>query len=182
MDQPEGIPEALEDHLELLLDLQLLAFQTDLTRVSTFMVGRELNGRPYPQIGVPEAWHPLSHHRNIPELIARLAIINRYHVDLFAKYLTKLRNTPDGDGSLLDHMTILYGSGMSNSQRHAGDNLPLLVVGGGNGRLKGGQHLKYDNQPSHANLLLTLLDKFDVPVDKVGGSTGPLELDTLSGM
>lgn len=182
MDQPEGIPEALEDHLELLLDLQLLAFQTDLTRVSTFMVGRELNGRPYPQIGVPEAWHPLSHHRNIPELIARLAIINRYHVELFARYLTKLRNTPDGDGSLLDHMTILYGSGMSNSQRHAGDNLPLLVVGGGNGRLKGGQHLKYDDQPSHANLLLTLLDKFDVPVDKVGGSTGPLELDTLSGM
>ena len=182
MDQPQGIPGELEDHLELLLDLQLLAFQTDLTRVSTFMVGRELNGRPYPQIGVPEAWHPLSHHRNIPELIARLAKINRYHVDLFSKYLTKLQETPDGDGSLLDHMTILYGSGMSNSQRHAGDNLPLLVVGGGNGRLKGGQHLKYDNQPSHANLLHTLLDKFDVPVDKVGGSTGRLSIDTLAGM
>ena len=182
MEQPQGVPEELEDHLELLLDLQLLAFQTDLTRVSTFMVGRELNGRPYPQIGVPEAWHPLSHHRNIPELIARLATINRYHVDLFAKYLTKLRETPDGDGSLLDHMTILYGSGMSNSQGHRGENLPLILVGGGNGRLKGGQHLKYDDQPSHANLLHTLLDKFDVPLERPGGSTGPLPIDTLSGM
>ena len=121
MEQPQGIPEGLEDHMELILDLQMLAFQSDLTRVSTFMVGRELNGRPYPQIGVPEAWHPLSHHRNIPELVARLAIINRYQVELFTKYLTKLEETPDGDGSLLDHMTILYGSGMSNSQRHAGE-------------------------------------------------------------
>ena len=182
MEQPQGVPVELEDHLELLLDLQLLAFQTDLTRVSTFMVGRELNARPYPQIGVPEAWHPLSHHNNIPELIARLATINRYNVDLFARYLTKLRETPDGDGSLLDHMTILYGSGMSNSQRHAGNNLPLLVVGGGNGRLQGGRHLKYDDQPSHANLLHTLLDKFDVPLERPGGSTGPLPIDTLSGM
>ena len=182
MEQPQGVPVELEDHLELLLDLQLLAFQTDLTRVSTFMVGREVNARPYPQIGVPEAWHPLSHHRNIPELIARLATINRYHVDLFAKYLTKLRETPDGDGSLLDHMTILYGSGMSSPQGHRGNNLPLLVVGGGNGRLQGGRHLKYDDQPSHANLLHTLLDKFDVPLERPGGSTGPLPIDTLSGM
>ena len=182
MEQPQGIPEGLEDHMELILDLQMLAFQSDLTRVSTFMVGRELNGRPYPQIGVPEAWHPLSHHRNIPELVARLAKINRYQVELFTRYLTKLEETPDGDGSLLDHMTILYGSGMSNSQRHAGENLPLLVVGGGNGRLKGGQHLQFDDAPSHANLLHTLLDKFDVPVDQVGSSTGRLPIDTISEM
>jgi hypothetical protein len=182
MDQPPGVPNDLEGHLELMLDLQLLAFQSDLTRVSTFMVGKELNARPYPQIGVPEAWHPLSHHRNIPELVAHMARINRYHVQLFSRYLEKLRETPDGDGSLLDHMTILYGSGMSNSQRHSGDNLPLLVLGGGNGRLNGGQHLKYDDRPSHANLLHTLMDKMDVPVERVGGSTGPLALETLAGL
>ena len=180
LELPQGIPEAIEDHLELILDLQLLAFQIDLTRVSTFMVGRELNGRAYPQIGVPQAWHPLSHHRNVPELIASLARINRHHVELFAKYLGKLRATPDGDGSLLDHMTILYGSGISNSQRHSGDNLPLVVVGGGNGRLKGGRHLVYDDNPSHANLLHSLLDKFEVDLEKPGGSTGPLPIDTLS--
>jgi len=180
--QPPGIPDDFEEHHDLILDLQLLAFQSDLTRVSTFMLAREVNARPYPQIGVPEAWHPLSHHRNIPELVARMAKINRYHVELFGRYLEKLRATPDGDGSLLDHMTILYGSGMSNSQRHSGDNLPLLVMGGGNGRLKGGQHLKYDDRPWHANLLHTLMDKMDIPVEAVGGSTGPLPIDTLSGL
>ena len=175
--QPQGIPDELEDHLELLLDLQLLALQGDITRVSTMMIGREVNARPYPQIGVPEAWHPLSHHQNRPELIARMSIINRYHVELFSRYLTKLRNTPDGDGSLYDHTTLLYGSGMSNSQRHSANNLPLLLVGGGNGRLNGGQHIVYEGDPSHANLLVTLMDKFDMPVEKVGGSTGRLPID-----
>lgn len=179
MDQPQGIPEALEDHLGLLLDMQLLAFQADITRVSTMMIGREVNARPYPQIGVPEAWHPLSHHGNRPDLIAYVSKINRYHVELFTRYLTKLSETPDGDGSLLDHMTALYGSGISNSQRHAGENLPLVVVGGGNGRLKGGQHIRYDGGPTHANLLATLMDKLDMPMDKVGGSTGRLPIDTL---
>jgi len=180
LDQPPGVPEEWDDHWQIMLDLQFLAFQSDLTRVSTFMVGREQNARPYPQVGVPEAWHPLSHHGNNPELIAHMAKINRYHVQLFADYLGRLRDTPDGDGNLLDHMTILYGSGISNSQRHSGDNLPLLVLGGGNGRLKGGRHLKYDDRPSHANLLYSLMDKFDVPVERVGGSTGPLPLETLS--
>jgi hypothetical protein len=106
--------------------------------------------------------------------------INRYHTELFAKYLAKLRATPDGDGSLLDHMTILYGSGISNSTRHAGDNLPLLLMGGGSGQIKGGRHLAYSDQPSIANLLVTLMDKLGVPVDKIGGSTGKLPLDTLS--
>ena len=181
MDAPPGVPDTLEAHLQLMLDLQLLALQGDLTRVVTFMVGKEQNARPYPQIGVPDAWHPLSHHGNDPERVAQLSKINRYHVELFSKYLGKLRDTQDGDGSLLDHMTILYGSGMSNSSGHAGNNLPLLVIGGGNGRLRGGRHLKYEGKPSHANLLATLMDKFDVPVP-VGGSTGEIELDTLSDM
>ena len=182
MEQPQGAPPVFEDHLALMLDLQLLAFQSDLTRVISFMLGKEQSARPYPQIGVPEAHHPLSHHNNVPELIAQMSKINRYHTQLFSQYLAKLRATPDGDGSLLDHMTILYGSGISNSTRHSGDNLPLLVVGGGAGKLKGGRHLVYPGEPSMANLLVTLMDKLDVPVERLGGSTGKLPLDALPGV
>jgi len=182
LEQPLGAPPVFEDHLALMLDLQVLAFQSDLTRVITFMIGKEQSPRPYPQIGVPEAHHPLSHHNDIPELIAHMSKINRYHAQLFSQYLAKLQATPDGDGSLLDHMTILYGAGISNSNRHSGENLPLLVVGGGSGRLKGGRHLHYPNKPSNANLLVTLMDKLDVPVERLGGSTGELPLDTLSGV
>ncbi len=182
MDQPQGAPPVFEDHLALMLDMQLLAFQTDLTRVISFMLGKEQSARPYPQIGVPEAHHPLSHHNDDPALIAHMSKINRYHTQLFSNYLGKLRATPDGDGSLLDHMTILYGSGISNSTAHSGVNLPVLVVGGGAGKLKGGRHLKYADKPSMANLLLTLMDKLDVPVERVGGSTGKLQIDTLSGI
>ena len=166
MEQPQGAPPVFEDHLALMLDLQVLAFQSDLTRVISFMLSKEQSARPYPQIGVPEAHHPLSHHNNIPELIEQMSKINRYHAQLFSQYLAKLRATPDGDGSLLDHMTILYGAGISNSTRHSGDNLPLLLVGGGAGRLKGGRHLKYADKPSMANLLVTLMDKMDVPVEQ----------------
>ena len=182
LDQPQGVPPVFEDHLALMLDLQVLAFQSDLTRVITFMIGKEQSARPYPQIGVPEAHHPLSHHNDVPEIIAHLSKINRYHTELFSKHLARLRATPDGDGSLLDHMTIMYGSGISNSTRHSGTNLPLMLVGGGAGRVKGGQHLVYKDQPSMANLLVTLMDKMDVPVDHIGGSTGKLPIDTLSGM
>jgi hypothetical protein len=182
MDQPQGAPPVFEDHLTLMLDLQVLALQSDLTRVISFMIAKEQSARPYPQIGVPAAHHPLSHHNNIPELIAQMSKINRYHTQLFSQYLAKLRATPDGDGSLLDHMIILYGSGISNSTRHAGDNLPLLVMGGGAGRLKGGRHLKYADKPTMANLLVTLMDKLDTPVGRLGGSTGKLPLDTLSGV
>ena len=182
LEQPQGVPPVFEDHLALMLDLQLLAFQSDLTRVISFMVGKEQSARPYPQIGVPEAHHPLSHHNDIPELIAHMSKINRYHTELFSRYLAKLRATPDGDGSLLDHTTILYGSGISNSTKHSGDNLPILVMGGGAGRLQGGRHLVYTDKPSMANLLLTLMDKLDVPVERIGGSTGRLPLDTLSGV
>ncbi len=186
MEQPQGVPAAFEEHLTLMFDLQLLALRSDLTRVITFMVGKEQSARPYPQIGVPEAHHPLSHHNNQPALIAHMSKINRYHAELFGKYLAKLRATPDGDGSLLDHMTILYGSGISNSTQHSGDNLPILVLGGGAGRLKGGRHIRYPDKPTMANLLVTLMDKLDVPVERLGGSTGKLPidapLDTLSGV
>jgi hypothetical protein len=180
MEQPQGAPAVFEDYLALMLDLQLLAFQSDLTRVISFMLSKEQSARPYPQIGVPEAHHPLSHHNNIPELIAQMSKINQYHAELFSRYLAKLRATPDGDGSLLDHMTILYGSGISNSSQHSGENLPLLLMGGGAGTLKSGRHLQFTDKPTMANLLVTLMDKMDVPVDHVGGSTGKLPLDTLT--
>jgi uncharacterized protein DUF1552 len=182
LDQPPGAPPVFEDHLALMLDLQLLAFQSDLTRVISFMLSKEQSARPYPQIGVPEAHHPLSHHNDVPELVARMSKINRYHAELFSRYLTKLRATPDGEGSLLDHTTILYGSGISNSTRHSGDNLPIVLVGGGAGKLRGGRHLVYTDKPSMANLLVTLMDKLDVPVERLGGSTGKLQIDGLSGM
>ena len=182
MEAPQGVPPVFEDHLALMLDLQLLAFQADLTRVISFMIGKEQSARPYPQIGVPEAHHPLSHHDNVPALIEHMSKINCYHAELFSKYVAKLRATPDGDGSLLDHMMILYGAGISNSQRHAGDNLPIMLVGGGTGALKGGRHIVYKEKPSMANLLVTIMDKMGFPVEKVGGSDGKLQLDTLSGI
>ncbi len=182
VEQPQGAPSAFEDHLELMLDLQLLAMQSDLTRVISFMIGKEQSARPYPQIGVPEAHHPLSHHNDVPELIAHMSKINQYHTDLFSRYLRRLRATPDGDGSLLDHMTILYGSGISNSTRHSGVNLPLMLVGGGAGRLPSGRHLSFTDEPSMANLLVTLMDKMDVPVERIGGSTGALPIETLPGL
>ena len=179
---PEGAPASYEEHMELMFDLQLLAFQADLTRVSSFMLGKEQSARPYPQVGVPDAHHPLSHHNNVPELVERMSKINRYHVELVSRYVKKLRETPDGDGSLLDHMTILYGGGISNSTRHSPVDLPLMLLGGGNGSLKGGRHLSYTDSPLMANLLVTLLDKLGLPLDRVGGSDGRLEIDTLAEM
>jgi hypothetical protein len=176
MEAPSGVPPVFEDHLALMLDLQLLSFQSDLTRIISFMIGKEQSPRPYPQIGVPEAHHPLSHHDNFPELVAKMSKINRYHTELFSKYLAKLRATPDGDGSLLDHMTILYGSGISNSQRHAPDNLPILLIGGGAGTLKGGRHIVYKEKPTMANLLVAIMENMGAPVEKVGGSDGKLTL------
>jgi hypothetical protein len=140
------------------------------------MISKEQSARAYPQVGVSEAHHPLSHHNNIPALVEKLSHINRYHTTLFAQYLKKLRATPDGDGSLLDHMMILYGSGISNSNAHAPDNLPQLLVGGGSGQLKGGRHLKFADKPSNANLLVAIMDKMGVPVEKVGGSNGKVSL------
>ena len=176
LDQPAGVPPDFEEHMELMQDLQVLALQTDLTRVITFMMSKEQSARPYPQIGVPDAHHPLSHHNNAPELVERMSKINIYHASLFARYLDKLAAIPEGGGSLLDNMTILYGAGLSNSTIHAGDNLPLMLVGGGAGWLPGGQHLHYANEPTMADLHLTLLSQFGVHIDSLGGSTAPLPI------
>ena len=176
LEQPAGVPPIYEEHMTLMQDLQVLALQTDLTRVITFMMSKEQSARPYPQIGVPDAHHPLSHHNNDPALIERMSKINIHHTSLFAGYLDKLAAIPDGDGSLLDNMTILYGGGLSNSTIHSGVNLPLLLLGGGAGWLQGGRHLHYDNEPTLADLHLTLLEKFGVNVDKLGGSSAALSV------
>ena len=180
VERPVGIPDGFEPHVELLYDLQLLAFQSDLTRVTTFMYGREQNGRPYPQIGVPEPHHPMTHHQNLPEKMEKCAKIQTYHVKLFANYLEKLRSTPDGDGSLLDHVILLYGGGISHSDRHTHGPLPTLVIGGGAGTIKGGRHLVYPEHTPLTNLQMTLLGNLGVPVEKLGDSTG--QLKELSGL
>jgi hypothetical protein len=179
VDQPAGVPTSFEEHAKLMFDLQVLAYQTDLTRVITFMIGRELSGRPYPEIGVNDAHHPTSHHQNDAEKLAKLAKINTFHATLFAYYLDKLKATPDGDGSLLDHLILMYGAGMSDSQLHAYSSLPLLLVGG---NVKGGRHLKFATDTPLANLHLTLLDRLGVRIDTIGDSTGALDLDMLSGV
>jgi hypothetical protein len=174
LERPLGIPVGFSEHAGLMYDLQLLAYQTDRTRVVTFMSGHELSGRTYREIGVPDAHHPLSHHRNVPEALAKLTKINTYHLTLFAAFLEKLRATPDGDGSLLDHVMLIYGAGMSDSNLHSPYNLPILVAGGGGGQLKGGRHLVYPEQTPLANLHVSLLDKLGVDVDRIGDSTGIL--------
>jgi Protein of unknown function (DUF1552) len=179
--RPAGVPDSFEAHVHLLYDLQLLAFQSDLTRVITFMYGREQTSRPYPQIGIPEPHHPLTHHQNDPVKMEKCTVIQRYHLKLFAQYLEKLQSTPDGDGSLLDHMTILYGAGISNSDRHTHGPLPTLLLGGGAGTLKGGRHLVYPEHTPLTNLQLTLLGNLGVPTEKLGDSTGKFtELSGLS--
>ena len=165
-----------------MFDLQLLAYQADLTRVGTLMVGREQTGRAYGEIGVPEAHHPISHHGYDPQKIATLSKINVYHTQLLAEYLTKLRATPDGDGTLLDHLILMYGSGISDSHSHKHENLPILLLGGGGGGLAGGRHLKYEDNTPAANLLVSLMDKMGVPPERIGDSDGALPLDTLSGV
>jgi hypothetical protein len=179
--QPAGIPSVFEEHVRLLYDLQLLAYQSDLTRVITFMYGREQTGRPYPQIGVPEPHHPVTHHQNNPAKMEKCTRIQRHHLALFADYLEKLRKTPDGDGSLLDHTILLYGAGISNSDRHTHGPLPTLLLGGGAWGLKGGRHIVYPEHTPLTNLQLTLLNKLGVPAEKLGDSNGQFrELSELS--
>jgi len=176
--QPRGVPGTFEEHLALMLDLQLLAFQSDLTRVTTFMLGREQNSNVYPQIEVNEPHHPLSHHGGDPQKIALMSKVNTYHAKLVSEYFAKLRATPDGDGSLMDHMTIMYGCGISDSTVHSPVSLPILVFGGGAGRLHGGRHLKYSEDTPLANLLVTLMDKLEMPLEQLGNSNGKLGIDT----
>jgi hypothetical protein len=176
VDHPAGIPSSFEDHAKLMFDLQVLAYQADVTRVITFMVGREFSGRQYPEIGVSDAHHPISHHMGDATKIANVAKINTYHTEMFAYYVGKLRATNDGDGSLLDHMTVIFGAGMSDSNAHDPLNLPVIVAGGGAGHLKGGRHIKYQKDTPLANLHLTLLDQLGVPLEKIGDSNKPLTL------
>jgi hypothetical protein len=180
VEQPAGVPATFEEHAKLMFDLQVLAYQCDLTRVTTFMIGRELSGRSYPQIGIPDAHHPLSHHEGDPARIAMMAKLNAYHVSQFAYFIERLRSTPDGDGSLLDHAMILYGAGMSESNEHYPYNLPILLLGGGSGQLKGGRHVRFPDDSQLASLHVTLLDKMGVPVERLGNSDGQLVLDPAS--
>jgi len=179
VDHPAGIPSGWEDHLMLMFDLQVLAFQCDLTRVITLMVGHEHSGMTYPQIGVPDAHHPISHHQQEPEKVAKVAKINAYHVQMFAKLLQKLHATADGDGALLDHVTMMYGAGMADSNSHSPIDIPMILAGGGAGHLKGGRHIRFKNTPL-ANLHLTLLDQFGVQCDRIGDSTGRIDARILS--
>jgi hypothetical protein len=175
-DSPIGVPESFDEHAKLMFDLQVLAYRAEITRVSTFMLARDLSQRTFPQIGVPEPHHSVSHHGNNPLQIAKLAKINTYHASLMAYFFDKLRATPDGDGNLLDHSMIMYGSSMSNPNEHNHFPLPLLLAGGGAGQLKGGRHLKFPERTPIANLLLAVLDKSGIHMDTLGDSTGKLEI------
>jgi len=175
VDHPAGIPGTFEEHAKLMYDLQVLAFQTDLTRISTFMMGREFTGRQYPEIGVPDAHHPISHHQNDPDKLEKLLKINSFHVKLFAYFVEKLQSTPDGDGTLLDHVLLLYGAGMSDSNAHDPRDLPILLAGGASGRLTGGRHIHTPKGTPLANLHLSVLDMLGVELDRIGDSTGELD-------
>jgi hypothetical protein len=172
--KPSGIPDTFDEHVKLMFDLQLLAYQADVTRVIAYQLSREQTSRPYPWIGVPEAHHDVSHHQNNPEKLAKHAKINTYHMQLFAQFVAKMKATRDGDGTLLDHVVVLYGTGLGDGDLHSALDLPVLLVGGGAGTLKGGRHLKYPVDTRMTNMLLALLRKVGAPQDKLGDSTGEL--------
>jgi hypothetical protein len=169
-DAPVGIPNDLNEHFKLMFDLMALAFQADITRVITFTLDREASMRTYSNLGVAEAFHPLSHHGNNPDKQAKLVQIQRYHTEMFAKFVDRLSKAKETDGTVLDHATILYGSNMSNSDKHNNDPLPSAVVGHAHGKIKGGQHLKYPQDSRFADLLVTLFDRNNIPVEKLGDS------------
>jgi hypothetical protein len=174
---PTGIPDTFEEHIQMMFDLQVLAFQADITRVMTFLIGRELSNRTYPAIDINEAHHSVSHHQNKAEQIAKLVKINTYHVTKLAGFLEKLRATKDGEGgNLLDQLTLIYGSGLSDGNRHDHSPLPIIVAGGGSGRIKGGAHIASPKDTPMSNLLLSVLETVGVRVDTLGDSTGMLDL------
>jgi len=175
LDRPVGVPAAYAEHARLMFDLQVLALQGDVTRVITFQLARETSNRTYPEIGVPDPHHPLTHHGNDPEKIAKMAKINAFHVSLFASFLEKLKSTRDGDGTLLDHSLYLYGSGMGNPNVHDHVNLPILVAGGGGAGMKGARHIKYAEPTPLANLHLTLLERVGVGMDAFADSQGKVD-------
>ena len=175
MQRPSGgIPRTFAEHARIMFDLQVLAFQTDMTRVITFMMSREVSPRTYPEIGIPDPHHGLSHHQNNPKQMEKLARVNLHHVEQFAYFMDRMESTPDGDGSLLDHTMMLYGCGISDGNRHLHTNLPLLLAGGAAGRLRGGRHVRFAEDTPLTNLQLTMLEKLGVEIDNLGDSTGTL--------
>jgi len=175
-DAPVGVPETFDEHFKLMYDLQTLAFRADITRVATMMYARDTSGAVYPQSGVRDGFHVASHHSNVRANMDKYALINKYHVALLAYFLDKLKATPDGDGSLLDHSMVLYGSSMSNGNQHDHDPLPIILAGGACGQLKGGRHMQYAPHTPMSNLLLSMMDKLGIPADHHGDSTGKLEI------
>jgi hypothetical protein len=173
---PVGVPESFDEHFKIMFDLQVLAFKAEITRIATMMYARDTSGAVYPQSGVRDGFHVASHHSNNRAAMDKYALINKYHVEMLAYFLEKLKATPDGDGNLLDHSMILYGSSMSNGNQHDHDPLPLILAGGAAGQLNGGRHMKYAQHTPASNLLLAMLDKLGVHQDKHGDSTGKLEI------
>jgi len=173
---PVGVPESFDEHFKIMFDLQVLAFRTEMTRIATMMYARDTSGAVYPQSGVRDGFHVASHHGNTRANMDKYALINKYHVQMLAYFLGKLQATPDGDGNLLDHSMVLYGSSMSNGNQHDHDPLPLILAGGASGKLNGGRHLKFAPHTPASNLLLTMLDKLGVHQEKHGDSTGMLEV------
>lgn len=180
MERPTAVPEEMEAHVKMVMDLEVLAFQTDMTRVISLMMAREGSNRPYRSIGIPDGHHNLTHHQNDPDKIAKVTKINEVHVKMFAYLLERMKATPDGDGTLLDHSMILYGSSISDGNLHTHHDLPIVVAGGGAGQVKGNRHLKFPKDTPLNNLLMSMLDKAGVPVENFGDSTG--RLDCLSGI
>lgn len=175
VEKPTGVPVAYADYVRLMFDLQVVALQTDMTRVVTMMMGREGSMRTYPEIGVPDPHHPLTHHRNQGDWVERVSQINAFHAGLFAHFLDRLASTPEGDGTLLDHSMVVYGSGLSDGNRHTHEDLPVVVVGSGGGAFKTGRHIVYPKDTPMTNLFLTLLDRVGVRPESVGDSTGRIE-------
>jgi hypothetical protein len=180
MERPAGIPPTFKEHVQLMFDLEVLAFQSGMTRVVTLMLGREQTDRAYREIGVNDGHHPLSHHKDFPAMIAEIEKIDRYHSEMFAHFLQKMRSTPDGDGTLLDHSIIVYGSALSDGNGHLHNDIPVLLVGGGSGKIKGGRHIRYSGAP-FSNLHLAVLDMLQIPVEgyldsKYSDATGKLDL------
>jgi uncharacterized protein DUF1552 len=180
IDQPAGVPAVFEEYATLMFDMLAMAYQTDLTRIATFLMGREKSLRTYSEIGIPDPHHPISHHAGVPAQLEKVSKISTFHAQLFAKFLEKLRSTPDGDGSLLDHSMIIYGAGLSNGNQHTHNDLPIVLVGGGAGQIKGGRHIKFPMDTPLTNLHLTVLDKMGIPAETLGDSTGKVNL--LSGV
>jgi hypothetical protein len=176
VDRPSGgIPDTWAEHARMMFDLQVLAFQVDITRVITFMMSREVSPRTYPEIGIPDPHHGLSHHGNSPAQMAKLVKINTLHMEQFAYFLGKLKATPDGDATLLDNVSLLYGGGISDSNQHLHTDLPILVAGGGAGQIRGGRHVKVQTDTPLANLQLTLLHQTGVTLPSLGDSTGGID-------